>query len=577
MRVHVMSVVLWNGAHPYRSKPSLPIAGLFILPLWYSGVMKKRLYTFWNRFEALWVFFILLIFSFGLQFSFPDLVGVDGFYHIGMADELRLNGIVGADGYFPYLQYTTLRDTFANQHFLYHVLLVPFTFFDLILGAKIAAAFFAGLAFFSFYVLLKVLKVRHAWIYALLLPLVAEGFLFRMILPRAPAVSLAGTLLLFAVYFKNLFLRENAWLWRLVLFFVSGALVWLYGGFVLYLVLMLSGAGLSVLYYLFSRKAGAKYVYVPAFVSALGMIFGVVSHPHFPNILVYLQQQLFETGAFASVAVGGEWLPYGPMSLLANTYVAMIVFLLVVLLLFASVFAYVLSKFRSIDSPKLFLWLKKLSLHEMIVLVHLSVFSAITFVLQISARRYVEYFVPFSFLLFSFVSYLVLRELHSFGISQKMRMFLKSLCVGFVAWVVFAGSGNVYFVHVDAHAHVSKRRVPAMLDLTDFTRENIPEGEVIVNVAWDTFPLLFMNDRKHYYAWGLDPTFLYVYSPELYEQFKKIWGSKRGDVAQILRDDFNAEYLFVDYQDGNLRTHLKGNVSFVVVYDNNAGTIFRLK
>lgn len=539
--------------------------------------MKKNIYTSWKRLEALWVFLLLLLFSFGLQFSFPDLVGVDGFYHIGMADELRQSGVVGADGYFPYLQYTTLRDTFANQHFLYHVFLVPFTFFDLILGAKIAAAFFAGTAFFSFYVVLRVLRVRYAWVYALLLPLVAEGFLFRMVLPRAPAVSLAGTLLLFAVYFKNLFLKENGWVWRVLLFLLSGALVWLYGGFVLYLVLMLSGAGLSVLYCLFSRKSGAKKVFIASIISILGMVFGLVSHPYFPNILVYLQQQLFETGAFASVAVGGEWLPYGPMSLLANTYVAMIAFFLIVLLLFASVFAYILFTFRSVEIPKLFLWFRKLSFEEIIILIHLSAFSLITFVLQVSARRYVEYFVPFSFLLFSFVSYLVLRELYLFGISQKMKVFLKAVCFGFVAWVVFAGTGNVYFVHVDAHAHVSKRRVPEMLDLTDFTRVNIPEGEVIVNVAWDTFPLLFMNDRKHYYAWGLDPTFLYVHSPELYEQFKKIWGSKRGDVAQILREDFKAEYIFVDYQDADLRTHLKGNVEFDVVYDNEAGTVFRLR
>jgi hypothetical protein len=540
--------------------------------------MKKIL----QKYEALFVLLALLLFSFLLQFSFDGLVGVDGYYHIGMADQIRQEGIVGQDGHFPYLHFTTLRDTYANQHFLYHVLLIPFTLFgDLILGAKIAAAFFQAIAFFSFYVLLNVLRVRYAWAFSFLLPIISEGFLFRMTLPRAPAVSLAATLFLLAVFWKSFFDSEKKW-WKVLLFIGSFFLVWLYGGFVLYAVLI-SGIVCTLLISAYVRKEKTyRQIIIPYVISMLGIAVGLVLHPYFPNILVYLEQQLFETGAFASVAVGGEWVPYSFSALLVNAYIPLLFFIASCILVLFYFFSYVHTKVS--DKALTFY---RVSAKQHMICIGMGICAVITFALQMSARRYVEYFVPFTFVFFAVLASTFF--MHNFPFEKIRRAFhlrqknMKSyMTIGIALvmflWVGASGVLNIYAVVSDADTHVSKRRVSEMLQLTAFTQKNIPEGEIIFNVAWDDFPLLFMRDRKHFYAWGLDPTFLYVYSPELYEKGKKIWSNKdRGDVAEIFKNDFGVKYVFVNYADAELRQLMKADAVFEVIFDNEAGTVFFVK
>jgi hypothetical protein len=107
--------------------------------------------------------FLLVLYL--IQFSTPNLVGTDGYYHIKFAYLMRMEGLKPD---FPWLPLTILNPgEFSDHHFLYHVALIPFTFGDLILGAKWASVFFASLAFLSIWWLLCNQKIPYAGLWAL--------------------------------------------------------------------------------------------------------------------------------------------------------------------------------------------------------------------------------------------------------------------------------------------------------------------------------------------------------------------------------------------------------------------------
>ena len=81
---------------------------------------------------------------------------------------------------FTYLPLTVLRASdFVAQHFLFHVALMPFTFGNLRIGAKLAAPLFAALAIASLFALLAVYRVRYRWLWLLPLAVGSEPFLYQ--------------------------------------------------------------------------------------------------------------------------------------------------------------------------------------------------------------------------------------------------------------------------------------------------------------------------------------------------------------------------------------------------------------
>ena len=95
-----------------------------------------------------------------IQFATPNLVGNDGYYHIKMSYLLR-TGSLKPD--FSWLPLTVLNSQeYYDHHYLYHILMIPLTYGDLRLGAKIASIIFPALAFVSIWWLLRGQKVPYA-------------------------------------------------------------------------------------------------------------------------------------------------------------------------------------------------------------------------------------------------------------------------------------------------------------------------------------------------------------------------------------------------------------------------------
>ena len=134
---------------------------------------------------------IVLVFWY-LQYSTPAICcgDFDGYYHIKWARLLWEN--MRARHFFPpaftWLPLTTLNPhDYVDHHYLFHLLLIPFTWFrDLQTGAKVAAVIFASVAVFSCYWLIVRYEIRYRLIWLLALLGCSAPFLYRLSMTKAP-------------------------------------------------------------------------------------------------------------------------------------------------------------------------------------------------------------------------------------------------------------------------------------------------------------------------------------------------------------------------------------------------------
>jgi hypothetical protein len=109
-------------------------------------------------------------------------------------------------------------------------------------------------------------------------------------------------------------------------------------------------------------------------------------------------------------------------------------------------------------------------------------------------------------------------------------------------------------------------------------KANVPPGETIFHGRWDDFPSLFYGDDSHRYISGLDPTFFYRQDPELYWLAEDVaWGRRRVGLAGIIKNDFQAEYVFIRDTKDPIYPIVKNNPDFEQVYRGGPAMVYRVK
>jgi hypothetical protein len=247
-----------------------------------------------------------------IEWGGPAILDNDGYYHIRWSKMLRES--------FPHLPpFKALPLTILNEqdyvdhHYLFHLLLTPFTLGDLRVGAKLAAVTFSSLGILSLFALLVTYNVRYKWVW--LAPLIAssEPFLYRMSMTRAPALSLA--LLGLGAY---LILKRK----HILLALLSFAFVWFYSLFPLILAFAIAYA---ITVYIAERRIDLWAVLA----SASGIIAGLLINPYFPKNLTLLYQHVLmklNTTSGYTVDVGVEWYPYETWIMLVSSAVAAVIY-----------------------------------------------------------------------------------------------------------------------------------------------------------------------------------------------------------------------------------------------------------
>ena len=480
--------------------------------------------------------FVLILAVMGwIEFGGPAILDNDGYYHIRWAAMLRENWPHLPA--FKALPLTTLDEQhYVDHHYLFHVLLIPFTFGDLRLGAKLAAVVFSSLGIVSMFALLVAYRIRYRWLW--LLPLVAssEPFLYRFSMTRAPALSLSllgiGTYLILK--------RKHVWVGAL-----SFVFVWAYSLFPLMLAFALA---YSLTVYLSERRIDLW----SALASFIGIAAGLVINPYFPKNLDLLREHWFmKVGGTYAVDVGVEWYPYETWVIVGSSAAAFVIYFVALL-----AFEY---RDRVRDLKPLFF---------------LTV-SAMLLLMALKSRRFIEYWPPFAVLFAAFTISPKMERLSFTWLVRTRDKTMAAIAAAIVTVVAIVWMGGAIW---QAREDVKSEDNPiAYRGASEWIAANTPPGSMIFNTNWDKFPMLFHYNPNNSYIVGLDPTYMYNRDPELWKVYADITLGNEENPAPLIRDRFRSEYVVTENAQSDFMQVCDDSGDFEKVYEDKFATVLRVR
>jgi hypothetical protein len=483
-------------------------------------------------------FFAIVLLMVLLQFSTQAICcgDWDGYYHIRWSALLweNLSQLKWLPE-FKWLPLTVLGpDSYADHHFLFHLLQIPFLWFlEPVMAAKVAAVFYGSLAIFSVYWLMYRYKVDYLLLWLAALLTCSNPFFYRMNMAKAPPLTIVYSVIGIYLMF------ERKYIWLLPLMFIF---VWTYSLFPLLLIA-------AVIWTAIVGWNERKFEWQPVAYTTIGMILGNVVNPYFPNnITLFLEHFTTKFRAAYDVSVGGEWYPYDGWQLITHLTVALIAMLV----------GYILFKPKNGKLPE--------------KATFFLVFGTFLLIWMFKSKRMAEYFPPFAILFgaFSWQAFLTrdtpqlpeefIRDIEPLLDSDKPAAnqsvpemikgylpYLLGVIFLFVIFFNFGGTKLLKLKEEDLLSSIQKNeKHDKYEEAMEWAKRNIPAGERIFNCNWDDFPKLFFFNTKNTYVYGLDPNYLYSENPELYRLVKDLTAGKIDDPAPIIREKFGSKWIFSD-------------------------------
>lgn len=522
-----------------------------------SRILKLKKWWLHNPWLGPLLVFCVALVMFAVWTAAPTFRDPDTFYHIKVTEIMIEKQRAIAE--FPWLQFTTLKDAYADHHLLYHVYLVPFIILlKPVIGVKLATALLAALTILLFQLLLVSQKVRYAAFFSLLL-LFTHGFAFRMALAKAPAVG-------FLFLVGGFYLIANR-KYRLLIP-LSFCFVWAYGGFLLLPIVgaIFTAATLIVHWATHTRFPDRTHImeaFKPLGATLIGIAGGLLIHPSFPHHINFYWQQIIQIGLInyqEQIGVGGEWYPYPAIDLVTSP-------LVVTGLLVAAIIAFIITA-------------KKQNAFTVTALV----MAVIFFIFTLKSHRYIEYYIPWAIL----ASALILQAggvLHAIpGLCRRARRAVRHSAVRIAA----AGVAGLFLVFITCgvvvvnaqstyNSHHSGITVDDFARAGKWLRNHSNEKDVIFHSNWDIFPQMFFQVPRVYYIVGLDPTFMYNYNKDLYWKWVNITTGKQTDrLLETIQVEFNARFVVVENDHHAMMNNIRADGRFIEAYSDDDYTIFRV-
>ena len=498
-------------------------------PKW-ATIFEKRIALNWADIRTgflLWI--IIIVFLSLVQFSTPDLPDNDGYYHIKLAYLMRTEGLTPEFNWLP-LSILNARE-YYDHHFLFHVALIPFTFGNLITGAKLAAVFFASLAFMSVWNLFKNQKIPLALLWAFGLVAVSEAFIYRMSITRAQSLSLLVLMVGLDWLLRKKYKR---------LLFLGFFYVWLYNAFPLLLVL---AGGYVAVNWLFTHKLELQ----PLLYASIGIGLGMVINPFFPYNIIFttshILPKLFET---TSISVGSEWYPYTTAQILKNSLFALVAFI-------SGTFAL---GFHG----------KRMDLRTAVSFVLAVLFGLMLF----QSRRFIEYFPPFA-LIFAAFAWTPLIQSAMDQASNRLYKWLPPIAL--IAILI----PGIWITQQSAQTSIQKSKpFETYAESSAWLSANTPAGSRVFQTDWDDFPRLFFYNTQNTYLIGLDPTYMLYYNQDLYTTWVEITKGRIDNPSAMIAGNFGSEYVLSDLNHKNFLKVAENDPGLVEVFRSQDSVVFQV-
>jgi len=487
--------------------------------------LKKNFSSVLNNPASGWLIatIISLGYFFQIQFSNPVIIEYDAHFHIRYAQQIWGTGTLLPLSWLPF---SILNDYPVDHHLLQHMLLIPFTFGDLILGSKISAALFASLMALAFYGVLRNQKVSYPLFWLVLLFASSSGFLFRMSMGRVQSLSLL--MMMLAVI---LLLNRR----HLALFTLSFLYVWLYLSAAVFLPLLALCFVLAT--WMIEHEIDWK-ILLAAFA---GYAAGVVINPFFPADIGFLFYDILLKLKDFDVSVGGEWYPYRTWSFVTTSAVALACTLTGLLLP-------ALTGHRW-TGRTLFVFLVSLAF----------LFATM------KSKRFIEYWPAFSVLFCAFS----VKDCWQWTMLSGRPWFKPAL----VAALVFP----LYMTYQNTVDDVTDTQLTNRYQGgASWAAENTEPGDMIFNSDWDLFPMLFFHAPKNSYVAGMDPAYLAEHDMSLYELWDDITDGEVNHPSQDILNRFGSRIVFATPDEEDFVDRLLDDPSATLQYKDAHSLVFSL-
>lgn len=462
-----------------------------------------------------------------LIFAVPGYLSTDDYYHARISEQFIVQGRLRLD--FPWLPMTILSNAqFVDHHLLFHLYAAPWMVLGGEVGVKLATVSIAAGVIVAAWAFLRQIGVQYAMLWALGLLAASSTFLYRMLMVRTQGAAL----LLVIIAMMLVVARRDRWM--LVLAF---AYAWLYNGFVLLI-------GVVGLYALAVWIAERRILWKPVVYTVAGIALGLVINPYFPANLQFIFDHLgakvdFENG----VRVGNEWYPYSTSVLLEKSGGALLLLALGVLR----------PSFRG---------RRRDAIETALLLI-----AFMTLFMLLRSRRFIEYFPAFG----------ILFGAAAWGRGQIQLQDWVPVGRRWAARIIPVGAVAALLLGIGLTLRAADREIrdasrpDYLAGASAWLRENSPAGSVIFQTDWDDFTRLFYYNPANIYTVGLDPTYLQLADPALWDEWVAI---TRGEVAQpstAIRERFGAAYVVSDQQHDDFAAQADADPGLLLVYrDDNA-------
>ncbi len=463
-------------------------------------------------------------------FSHQELASVDGMYHARMA-QLYLEQGIFTD--FPWMQYSFARDFWVDHHFFYHLILIPLAGLDLVDAQRWAGALLGALALAGCSVYLLRHGVKRVWIFAPLLLLASDQFLFRMMMARS--MSLALILMIGVLYA----LERRRRLWLMLLCFVF---IWSYHAALIALPLALAATVIQRL------KLG-KWDYAPLLYAGAGLLLGLTLNPFFPDTFNFL---FFHSLPLAKLATGGpspvpsellpqvmEWNALSPSTWVVASVPTILACVVVPALCW-----------RGRRRWPAGLWL-------------LGGTSVAAMCASFFVSRALEYAVPLAYLTGARILWLTPPPW-----SVKWRRAASAALL-----ILLLGLGIASHIDLIDDFKVDPRPMQAA---ANWLIKNTPEGATVFHADYTLWSFLFMHNVHNNYIVGLSPLWLYNWDPERYLIYRAVALGRGRDPVATIRGYFDCRYVIVVPWDQGLIRRLKDSPRAARAYGDQFAEIYRL-
>ncbi len=514
--------------------------------------------------------FLVAQFSIGGLWS-PD----DGYYHAKHAWLMAESG--NPTLVEPWIAPHWLTYAPADPWWGFHVLQsIPMHWLDPITSTKIVAAALAALMFLVLFSIFKAERVPRAFWWTALLLISSRLLLMRLLFERPHLVALSFLPLAYWLTMRH----KYYWLFGLTLLYtllynLAPIMPLMIMGYVI-----IDGQIKNPMPFpkYFTRQINLK----PIIATGTGLLAGLLIHPNSQNYIYIISLHLWQ---ILSLRLQGVRLNFGSeiqtisfTELFYSNAPIIILYLLIIAAVIATRSSHARAAWHKIYT--------------------LGVLSGGWFLLMIPLPRAIEYWAPLAWLFIILAGAQLLRTETGQIIRAKfIALSGKKIPLVFLSgFFIIMIMTNVQLLNAYRANHQSlDDDHPGFRAAAAWLNNHTPKHSIVFYPIWSYWPPMFFYNNHNRYLTGMDPTFLYEYSPSLYWLWNNISTdgtvcdqaslcpetSPRWSAAALpatLRNNFNADYVLIKIDPENLFFRLldQRTRDFSKVYSNEQVAVYQI-